>query len=136
VVERVVLYEREAQLMHWDALDSKAGVMLGFAGALAALAPADVNTLVDIGRLSAVAGALVAVWAFWPRGYGSVNVRAYRDRYLASEPAFARLHLTDSQIAAAEELAETLDRKATRVKAAMVLLAAAAMLVAVGLVVD
>ena len=136
VVEQVVLYERDAQLKHWDALDAKAGVMLGFAGALAALAPADVNALVDVGRLTAVAGALVAVWAFWPRGYGSVKVRAFRERYLASEPTFARLHLTDSQIAAAEELAVTLDRKATRVKWAMALLAAAAMLVAVGLIVN
>lgn len=68
VVEAVVRRERDAQLRHWDALDAKAGVMLGFAGALAALAPANVNALVDIGRVTAVFGALVALWAFWPRG--------------------------------------------------------------------
>src|SRR5262245_15042852 len=93
VVEEVVRRERAAQMSHWEALDSKAGVMLAFAGALAALAPAGVNPLVDLGRLSAVAGALIALWAFWPRGYGAIKLRVFRDRYLASEPAFARLHL-------------------------------------------
>jgi hypothetical protein len=135
-VEDVVRREREAQLKHWDALDGKAGVMLGFAGALAALAPANVNAFVDIGRVMAVVGALVALWAFWPRGYGAVEVRAFRERYLASEPTFARLHLTDTQIAVGEELAVTLGRKATRVKWSMGLLAGGALLVAAGLLID
>jgi len=135
VVEEVVRRERDAQLKHWDALDAKAGVMLGFAGAVAALAPARVNALVDIGRLTAVTGGLFALCAFWPRGYGAVKVRAFRDRYLASEPTFARLHLTDTQIAATEELAATLERKGSRVKWSMTLLAAATLLAALGLVV-
>lgn len=135
VVEAVVLQEREAQMKHWDALDAKAGVMLGFAGALAALAPADVGPLVDVGRAVAVTGALLALSAFWPRGYGAVKVRAFRDPYLASEPSFARLHLTDSQIAAVEEIAVTLNSKGTRVKWSMALLAIAAIFVAGGLVV-
>ena len=136
VVEEIVRREREAQLRHWDALDAKAGVMLGFAGALAALAPADLNALVDGGRITAIVGALVALWAFWPRGYGAVGVRAFRERYLASEPTFARLHLADTQIAVGEELAVTLDRKASRVKWSMSFLAGGAVLVAVGVLVD
>jgi hypothetical protein len=135
VVERVVDRERQAQLQHFDALDSKAGVMLGFAGALAALAPAAVNGIVDGGRFVAVGGALMGLWAFWPRSYGAVTLRALRGRYLASEPAFARIHLTDTQIAVAEELAATLDRKALRVKLAMSFLAASSILVAAGLLV-
>jgi len=98
-MEAVVRRERETRLKHWDALDAKSGVMLGFAGALAALAPIDVNSFVDAGRVAAVAGALIALWAFWPRGYGATKLRAFRERYLAAEPTFARLHLTDSQIA-------------------------------------
>lgn len=136
VVEDVVRREREAQLKHWDALDAKTGVMLGFAGVLAALAPVDVNVLVDVGRMSAVAGALAALWAFWPRGYGAIDVRTFRERYLASEPTFARMHLTDTQIAVGRELAVTLDRKTTRIKRSMALIAAAGLLVAPGLLVD
>lgn len=136
VVEDVVRRERETQLKHLDALDAKAGVILGFAGALAALAPANVDVLVDVGRMTSVVGALVAFWAFWPRGYGAVEVRAFRERYLAAEPIFTRLHLTDSQIAASEEWAATLERKANRLKSSMALLSGAALLVALGLVVE
>ena len=134
VVERIVDRERQAQL-HFDALDSKAGVMLGFAGALAALAPAAVNVIVDAGRFVAVGGALMGLWAFWPRSYGVVTLRAFRDRYLASEPSFTRIHLADTQIAVAEELAATLERKAFRVKLSMSFLATSSILVATGLLV-
>ena len=136
VVEEVVRREREVQMRHWEAVDAKAGVMLAFAGALAALAPAGVSLLVDVGRAIAVGGALVALWAFWPRGYGAVKLRAFRDRYLSSEPTFARLHLTDSLITTVERDAAILDRKADRLKVAMALLAAAACLVTVGSVID
>ena len=108
----------------------------GIRGCLAALAPASLNALVDGGRITAVVGALVALWAFWPRGYGAVDVRAFRERYLASEPTFARLHLADTQIAVGEELGVTLDRKASRVKWSMSFLAGGAVLVAVGVLVD
>ncbi len=136
VVLEVVRRERDAQLRHWDALDAKGGVMLGFAAALAALAPMDVNVVVDAGRILAVAGGLAALVAFWPRRYTAVKVRKLRDRYLASEPKFARLHLLDTEIAISEEVAVTLDRKASRVKWSMSLLAGGALLVAIGLLVD
>lgn len=135
VVERVVDRERQAQLQHFDALDSKAGVMLGFAGALSALAPAAVNGIVDAGRFVAAGGALMGLWAFWPRSYGAVTLRAFRERYLASEPAFTRLHLADTQIAVSQELAATLDLKALRVKLSMSFLATSSILVATGLLV-
>src|SRR5207248_1680451 len=67
--------ERGAQLREFDAIDGKAGIILGFAGALAALAPLDRNVLVDIGRVLAVAGALLALAAFWPRGYSVLELR-------------------------------------------------------------
>jgi hypothetical protein len=124
--------EREAQLRHFDALDSKAGVMLGFAGALAALAPAQFSLLVDVGRAVAVTGALAALWAFWPRRYGAIELRALRERYLAAEPEFARLRLLDTQITTIEELAGTLYRKGRRLKLSMSLVAAAALLVVAG----
>jgi len=85
VVEDVVWRERDAQLQHFDSLDAKAGVILGFAAALAALAPPGVNLVVELGRALAVIGALVALAAFWPRGYGAIDLRAFRDRYLAAE---------------------------------------------------
>ena len=46
--------------------------MLGFAGALVALAPVRLNVIVDLGRAVAVVGGLAALWAFWPRDYGVI----------------------------------------------------------------
>jgi hypothetical protein len=132
VVMGEVQREREAQLRHFDALDSKAGVMLGFAGALAALAPAEVSLLVDVGRAVAVTGALAALWAFWPRRYGAIQLLALRKRYLAAEPEFAQLRLLDTQITTIEELAATLYRKGRRLKLSMSLVAAGALLVFAG----
>src|SRR6266540_1826945 len=39
VILEEVRIDRAAQLQHFDALDSKAGIVLGFSGAVAALAP-------------------------------------------------------------------------------------------------
>lgn len=43
IVLEEVRFEREAQLQHFDSLDAKAGILLGFAGALVALAPSPVG---------------------------------------------------------------------------------------------
>jgi hypothetical protein len=58
VILEEVRVEREAQLQHFDSLDAKAGIVLGFAGALVALAPRNVNWVVDMGRFVAIVGAL------------------------------------------------------------------------------
>src|SRR2546426_9388344 len=56
--------EREAHLRHVEALDSKAGVVLGIASAVAALA-APTHTLVStVGRAVAVGDAILALLAF------------------------------------------------------------------------
>jgi len=59
--------ERDAQLSHFDSLDTKAGLVLGFAGVLIALggAPGSVLGLGSI-ILAALAAAM-AVASFWPR---------------------------------------------------------------------
>ena len=57
----------DAQLRHFDALDAKAGIVLGFAGALVALAPSKPSTLLTVGRSAAVASGLLSLWSFWPR---------------------------------------------------------------------
>jgi hypothetical protein len=57
-------HEREARASLLESLDSRAGVPLGFAAALAALAPRGVNMVVEGGRIVAVLGGLAAgpVW--------------------------------------------------------------------------
>ena len=133
VVWDQVRIEREVQLAHFDALDTKAGIVLGFAGALVALAPAGSIVLIDIGRAVAVASGGFALWTVWPRRVWATDLRALRDLYLPADPLFARLRLLDTQIQMAESLADLLSRKALRLKLGMALLLSAALLTAIGL---
>jgi hypothetical protein len=48
--------ERIAQLRHFDAVDTKAGVVLGFAGAITALSTGPVALVPEAGLLAAVLG--------------------------------------------------------------------------------
>jgi hypothetical protein len=62
----------------FDALDSKAGVMLGFSAALSALAPVGVHPLVEVGRLVAVAGGVAGLWASWPHRFATIDLGRLR----------------------------------------------------------
>ncbi|MEW6060197.1 MAG: hypothetical protein AB1551_08700 [Actinomycetota bacterium] len=136
IVAEEVRTERGLQLSHFDSLDSKAGIVLGFAGAIVALAPGGRHLLVELGRAAAVISALLALWSFWPRRYWHVDLRSLRDLYLTAEPGFARLRLLDTQIGMAEGMKATLASKASRLKSSMAALALAATLTAAGLAVD
>lgn len=70
VILEEVRIERAAQLQHFDALDAKAGIVLGFSGAVAALAPSRL-VVVGIGRLIVVIAALSAIWASCPELFSS-----------------------------------------------------------------
>jgi hypothetical protein len=133
IVAKEVRIERGMQLSHFDALDSKAGIVLGFAGAIVALAPGGNHLLVVLGRAAAAGSGLLALWSFWPRQYWHLDLRSLRDLYLTAEPGFARLRLLDTQIGMAEGMKATLASKALRLKASMAALALAAVLTAVGM---
>jgi hypothetical protein len=61
--------ERDQQLHHFDALDQKAGIVLGFAGALVALAPRGSDVFLSFGRAAAVVSGFLCLSTFWPRRY-------------------------------------------------------------------
>jgi hypothetical protein len=127
--------ERDARLRHFDAMDAKAGIILGFSGALVALAPSG-GLLIEIGRGAAVLGAFASLATFWPRTYGATDVHALREFYLSAEPAFTNLRLLDTHIAMIEGMAGTLRSKARGLKAAMTSLASGALLTTLGLAVE
>jgi hypothetical protein len=132
LVKEVVRDERAAQLTHFDALDTKAGVILGFAGALIALSPSGRSLLVGAGKLSALASAYFAISTFWPRRFWNLDVLAVRDDYLAVDPRFAEVRVLDTMIAIAKRNDETLARRGRQLKAAMAGLGLAALLVGLG----
>jgi hypothetical protein len=115
---------------------SKAGIVLGFARALVALAPPRAELLLDLGRALAVVCGFLCLWTCWPRRYWSTSLRPFRDKYLDSELEFAKIHLLDTQIGMADRMSETLASKAMRLKLAMLALALAVLLTAGGIGVD
>jgi hypothetical protein len=132
VVAEEVRAERVAQLRHFDAVDTKAGVVLGFAGAITALSVGPVALVPEAGLLAAVLAGLFAVMSFWPRKYWRTDLNALRARYLAADPAFARVSLLDSQIVMAERSYRALVWKVRFLKVAMLSLAVAVPLSALG----
>jgi hypothetical protein len=122
-----------AHQRHFEALDSKARVILGFSAAVTALAPIAIHPLVEAGRAVTVAGGAAALMAFWPLRFATLDVRLLRDEYLSAEPEFMQRRLLETRIALVGAMAVTLRRKAIAVRASTVLLAGATVLTAVGL---
>ena len=126
--------ERDAQLRHFDALDSKAGVLLGFAGALITLSPG-VNLwlrAVSISMLALTAG--LAVAAFFPRRMPTLDVVNLRE-YMRADEEFTKLRLHDSQLEMVDDGAALLHRKALLLKLAVMSLGGGAVILAVGVIV-
>ena len=124
--------ERIAQLQHFDSLDAKAGIVLGLAGALIALSGGGDPVFVISGRAAAVISAGCALWAFWPRTLGVVNMAELREHYLSAEEAFTKLSLLDTQIEMLGRTRPLLQHKARRLKLAMSSLAGSALLLSIG----
>lgn len=125
----------EHQLRHFDGLDNKAGIVVGFAGVVVTIAEG-LKPLAIAGRLAAVLAAMLALWSFLPRRYPVLDTRRLRNRYLRADPEFTKLHLLDTQIRMEERASVLLDRKAFRLKLAVVCLTAAVLLIAAGILLE
>lgn len=130
----VVQEERSKQIGHFDALDNKAGIALGFAGLLIALSP-DVPLVFLVPAVSAAgAAAAFALLAFWPRPHATLQPTPMR-KYLAADDRFTRLRLFDTLELLVNTISDGLSAKARRLERALVALALAAALFAVGILV-
>ena len=69
VVAGEVGSERAALLTHFDAVDTKSGVVLGFAGAIAALSARPIGPWSGAGLIAATASGILALVSFCPRKY-------------------------------------------------------------------
>lgn len=110
--------ERNAQLSHFDSLDTKAGLVLGFAGVLIAVAR-DADSIFGILSIAAAAAAAVAaVAAFWPRDYPTLDPSRLGD-YAVSELVFTQLTVLDTLEVMIERTHSVLAVKARRLKVAL-----------------
>jgi hypothetical protein len=136
VVADQVASERETMNAHAESLDTKAGVVLGFAGVLVGLGataqlPVSDELAFQIGLGVGVVAALMAAWAFLPRQYPVIEVGALRSLLTAAEED-TKLELLDTQIDMVRQAAALVKRKGRRVQGAVVLPAVAAGLVVAG----
>lgn len=126
--------ERDAQLRHFDALDSKAGILLGFAGALITLSPGldSWARAISLTMLALAAG--LGVGAFFPRRMPTLDVVNLRE-YMRADEEFTKLRLHDSQLEMVSQGTLVLHRKALLLKLAVVSLGVGAVTIALGIIV-
>lgn len=128
--------ERDRQAAHAESLDSKAGILLGFAGVVVALRGLGRASWISAaGLLLTVLAALFAVLAFAPRPFATFEVRYLRDRYLRGDSRFTRLTLLDTEIDIMEAIAELVRRKARLLLVSLALLLAGVACIAGGILV-
>jgi hypothetical protein len=136
-VERVlsaVRRHQDQQQAHFESIDTKAGVLVGFAGAIAALAR-DVESVVGkAGVLASGISALLGIVSFWPRSYPVFDPRRLR-RYLRAEDQFTALRLVDTETEMALRASRLIERKARWLRWALVALVSAVVLLATGTVI-
>lgn len=130
----LVQAERDKQLGHFDALDNKIGIVLGFSGLLITLAPDVPEPLRILGVVAASTSATLSLWAFLPRGFPVLQPSPLR-RYLRAEETFTRLTVLDTLEDLVNESSVLLREKASRLRLALIALALAAGFFAVGIVV-
>jgi hypothetical protein len=121
--------ERDAQIRHADAVDAKAGIVLGLAGAVAALSSRDLATMRVPGLVAAVAAALAALGVILPRRFPTWELQDLRS-YLGADPEFTQLRIVDTGIVMVQQLKTSVARKARNLRVAVVLLATAVVLTA------
>lgn len=126
--------EREAQLAHFEALDSKAGILLAFAGALITLSPNVDGWTRTVSLPLLACAAILAAGAFFPRRMPTLDVVNLRE-YLRADEEFTKLRLHDSQLEMITQGGQELGRKAKLMKLAVLLLGLGAVTLAVGIIV-
>jgi hypothetical protein len=122
---------------HAESLDTKAGVVLGFAGVLVGLGATAQETVssvavFQVGLGVAVASGLLAVAAYLPRKFPVIETRELREKYLTAPEEVTRLFLLDTQIEMMKEAGALIRRKGQRLRLALASLAGAAALVVAG----
>ena len=122
---------REERRGHFEALDQKAGLAIGFAGVLVTLSNDISEPWRAMGVVASVISAGLALSSFWPRRYEVLdNVRDY----LAAPEPQTQLVLVDTLALMNLRTDRSMGAKAHRLKAALVALALAVVMLGVGVI--
>jgi hypothetical protein len=120
--------ERDRDLAHFDALDTKAGVIVGFAGVLVTI-QRGTGWIATLGALVGVGAAFTGLAAFLAGRFPTLEPSHLRS-YLTSEERITTLALVDTYLDLLEAGRDLIRTKALRLKFAVILLAVSAAIVA------
>jgi hypothetical protein len=129
---QTAIQERDKQIAHFDALDTKAGVLLAFDGVLIALSHGIRLAFQLPGIALAAASAVAALAAFWPRKYPVVEPMSLR-QFLTYDLERTRLKLHDTIARTVMLGGEVLRVKIRNLKLALTLLVLAALTFGAGI---
>jgi hypothetical protein len=142
-VEELTRDELGFQQQHFESLDAKAGIVLGFAAAVVALsadatAGAFVTALLHTVATSAAGlASLVSIASFWPRKFRTLDVKQVRDDTLGRLPdSLTRVAILDTRVRIIEANRTLLEQKARRLKTGATLLVTAVILIGAGSMVE
>ena len=127
--------ERENHVRHLDAFETKAGILLGSSGALAAIGAQHVTAARTPGLVVAVLATLAALVTLFPPQHPAWDATLLRS-HVQSNEVFTKLMMVDTDVAALEVVKLALERKRRRLRIASALLALAVLLTALGTIVD
>ena len=126
--------QRDELVRHLDAVDAKAGIVLGASAAVAAIGAQNFTLARGPGVILAVVGALLALSSIVPQRFATWDTAELRT-YLVSDPAFTKLAMLDTSLVILTRLRRLLEEKVSRFRTAAVLLGLAVVTTGVGTVV-
>lgn len=131
---QIAMQERDKQLSHFDALDTKAGVLLAFDGVLITVSRGIQFAFLLPGVVLTSVSAVLALAAFWPRKFPALDPWALR-QFLTYETESTSLKLHDTIARSVNQGGRVLHVKARNLKLALMLLLLAAITFGAGTVV-
>jgi hypothetical protein len=135
ILLQIAMQERNNQLAHFDALDTKAGIILAFDGVLIALS-GNVKLLFELAAIVlASASATTALWSFWPRKFPVLEPMVFR-QFLTHEAESTRLKLHDTIASTVMRGGQALSIKIRYLRLALLLLLIAALSFGAGIITD
>jgi hypothetical protein len=124
------------QVRHFDRLDTRAGVLLGFSGLFVVLSLNGSGFWIAAAGVAGVASAAVALGSFLVRDFPALDVARFRERYVSAEPAMTRLTLVDTHLAILENARRLTHRKVRMLKVTIGAQFVAIVLAVVGVIAD
>ncbi len=136
LIAREARVERDAQSRHVDAVDAKAGTVLGFSGVVIAVGVGALDAYRLPGLVAALLSAGFSAAVFRPQRYPVWDLRGFRQERLRSEAGFTALVILDTHIAMIERQRDLLYRNTVLLGRGLIALLAAAVLLVTGTMVD